>query len=207
LNRKGEFNTPFGNSGRPICRREIVMDCAHILKNAEVCVDDFADRMSKAGTGDVVYCDPPYSFAGSNGFIRYNPKLFSDNDHRRLAASALACASRGARVVVSGLLERDLLELYSGWWCIILARKSRVSRIASGRRLVKEVLLLSWQPEVIPGKLEILHSNEVLSNWPEIAQEVDCTGSVRIADSIDAGAANDSGAVKSSKVLSSKRDS
>lgn len=146
LNRQGEFNTPFGDSGRAICHREVVLECARILKVATIEVCDFASPMGHAGKGDVVYCDPPYSFAGSNGFIRYNSRLFGSLDHERLARTAQDAASRGADVVVSGLFTPELLRLYPGWWSISIERKSLVSRSPAGRRWVSEAALFSWRP-------------------------------------------------------------
>jgi DNA adenine methylase len=56
---------------------------------------DFAQAMSHAGRGDLVYCDPPY---GDSQSILYGAQAFS---LRRLFDSIAACKARGARVALS----------------------------------------------------------------------------------------------------------
>lgn len=156
LNQRGEFNTPFGNSHRIICRLGEVRDAALAFGVAELICLDFEAAMSRACDGDVVYCDPPYSFAGSNGFLRYNDSLFSQDDHKRLALCAREAVGRGASVIVSAMQTYDLSELYPGWWCLELTRSSRVSRRLAGRRQVTEALLFSWPPEIVGQKIHYL---------------------------------------------------
>jgi len=56
---------------------------------------DFADAMRRAGPGDVVYCDPPYSDSQT---ILYGAQSFS---LPRLFESIEACKERGVRVLLS----------------------------------------------------------------------------------------------------------
>lgn len=56
---------------------------------------DFAETMSAAGTGDVVYCDPPYTCTQA---ILYGAQDFDLTDLFRAIA---ACKERGARVLLS----------------------------------------------------------------------------------------------------------
>ncbi len=64
LNRRGEFNVPFGNSERIICRSEQVLALARSLSDAQLFVGDFEGFMNLAGAGDVCYADPPYTTKG-----------------------------------------------------------------------------------------------------------------------------------------------
>ena len=56
---------------------------------------DFADAMSRAEHGDLVYCDPPYTDSQT---ILYGAQAFSLD---RLFDSIAACKARGARVALS----------------------------------------------------------------------------------------------------------
>ena len=56
---------------------------------------DFADAMSQAKKGDLVYCDPPYADSQA---ILYGAQSFS---LERLFDSIAACKSRGAKVALS----------------------------------------------------------------------------------------------------------
>lgn len=154
-NQKGEFNVPFGNSGRKLCSLKHVLDVAAQYANASMVERDFEPAIHLATKGDVVYADPPYTGKGeNNGFIRYNEKLFSWRDQERLAAACRSARNRGVFVVVSGVLHPDLLSLYKGWWVLRLRRHSRVSRTVSARRQICEVLLFS--------------------RWPSGLQKLDC---------------------------------
>ncbi len=147
LNRRGEFNVPFGNSGRPVCPVSAIRSCAGAFKNATLQCSDFGEVMLQAEKGDAIYADPPYSLRGkNNGFLRYNDKLFSWEDQKRLAKVSSRIARRGVFIVISGIWHEDLLSLYPGWWSLRLSRKSLVSGNVKGRRLISELLLFSKKP-------------------------------------------------------------
>lgn len=151
-NRLGEFNVPFGDSGRRICRKEGLLACSRALARVEMKCCDFEESIKRAAEGDVVYADPPYTTRGeNNGFVRYNETLFSWNDQVRLAKACREAAGRGAFVAVSGLWHREVLDLYNGWWAWRLPRNSSVSRDPSGRGSVNETVIFSRKPGVSPG--------------------------------------------------------
>ncbi len=155
-NRKGQFNVPFGNSGRTICRRDQVLACSRVLRTAKIEGLDFEDAMDMASHGDVVYADPPYTTKGqNNGFLRYNECLFSWQDQVRLAKASRRAARRRAFVAVSGLLHDELLTLYRGWWAWSLDRTSLISRDVTSRRPVTEVVLFSRRPRICTNKFGI----------------------------------------------------
>ncbi len=147
INRLGAFNVPFGNSGRKICSKKSLLQCAQIFKAATLLCCDFEEAIANAGKGDVIYADPPYTLSGkNNGFLRYNDTLFSWCDQNRLAVANRRAARKGAFVIVSGLLHKDILKLYPGWWVLELPRKSLVSKEIKGRRTISEILLFSRKP-------------------------------------------------------------
>jgi DNA adenine methylase len=59
LNREGEFNTPFGYSGRTICRLHEVLEGCVRFDRAELVCRDFEVSLPVCRKGDVVYLDPP----------------------------------------------------------------------------------------------------------------------------------------------------
>jgi len=148
LNRNGDFNVPFGGSGRRICCAKQVVVAAKAFRRARLMTADFEDAMSCAIHGDVIYADPPYTTKGeNNGFVRYNEELFSWADQSRLALAAKSARRRGAFVALSGLYHPDILDLYPGWWALKIGRSSLVSRDARHRGKVHEVLLFSRKPK------------------------------------------------------------
>jgi len=149
LNRSGEFNVPFGDSGRVICRKANLMTAALALRQSRLRVSDFEDVINSARDGDVVYADPPYTTLGeNNGFLRYNERLFAWADQVRLAQCCRRIHRAGATAIISGLCHESVLSLYPGWWAIKVARHSTVSRLSSGHRTVTEVVITNRKPAV-----------------------------------------------------------
>lgn len=148
LNRRGEFNVPYGEPGRIICRSREVERTAKAMQKAVLMCCDFESVIASAKKGDVVFSDPPYTAKGQfNGFIRYNESLFSWEDQIRLSLVARQARSRGAFVAVCGSYHRDVLSLYEGWWVAITPRKSRVSGSLASRSTVFECVLFSRKPK------------------------------------------------------------
>ena len=162
-NRLGEFNVPFGNSQRVICRWEYLRSFSKALCAAELKTADFEEQIAVTTKGDVVYADPPYTTKGmNNGFIRYNEKLFSWEDQVRLAEVCKRAAQRGVFVVVSGLWHEVLLDLYRGWWAAPLQRSVCVSRSPDARRPTIEAIVFSRKPSNFPhGNLRFLTRKSV----------------------------------------------
>jgi DNA adenine methylase len=148
-NRLGEFNVPFGDSKRVICRRQHLRNFSKLLCAAELTTSDFEQQIALARAGDVVYADPPYTTKGvNNGFIRYNEKLFSWEDQVRLARACKHAARRGVFVVVSGIWHEALLDLYRGWWAAPLRRNVCISRSPASRGLTIEAIIFSRRPSM-----------------------------------------------------------
>ena len=150
LNRRGEFNVPFGDSGRVICRKRDLEENARSLGRAKLLCRDFESSMRQARTGDVIYADPPYTTKGQdNGFVRYNERLFAWKDQTRLAKAAQEATVRGAFVAVSGPWHEDIFGLYRGWWKVKLNRASNVAVDPAYRGHVQEAVFFSRKPSVL----------------------------------------------------------
>lgn len=114
VNQTGKFNVPFG------CKPETRLpDSASItrtsqaLQAAELYAGDFTIGLASANDSDLIYCDPPYTVAhNNNGFVRYNDRIFSWTDQRRLSESVEALARGGRCVVISNAAHSDVLKMY-----------------------------------------------------------------------------------------------
>lgn len=145
-NQHGEFNTPFGNSGRIICRRQTVTAASALLARASFHAVDFEKLVDRARAGDVVYADPPYVSTASeraSGFQRYAPTAFRWADQQRLAEAAKRAVARGAFVLVSGGASSGVERLYEGWHVARFQRITRVSRHRKGRGPFNEIVMAS----------------------------------------------------------------
>jgi len=122
------------------------------LRGVEFVCQDFSETMAAAGSGDTIYCDPPYLHGQS---ILYGAQDFQ---LARLWEAVTAAVERGARVAVSvdgyrrsgdrmidlgmpiGLFERELMIERGG--CMLRRFQMGGSDMALER--VADRLLLSW---------------------------------------------------------------
>jgi DNA adenine methylase len=142
LNRRGEFNVPYGRREYPNLGLEQSMtEHAAALRCAAIQSVDFEMAVAPAGRGDVVYLDPPYTVAHSNnGFVRYNEHIFSWRDQQRLAAVAVDLDRRGCIVIMSNANHESISSLYQGFRAITVSRRSLVAADPAHRRNTDEVV-------------------------------------------------------------------
>jgi DNA adenine methylase len=104
LNRRGEFNVPAGRYANPrICDAEHLRAVAIVLRDPRVVVErgSFERPLAAAGTGDFIYCDPPYApLSRTASFANYTARGFSADDQTRLQQAVIAAARRGACVTL-----------------------------------------------------------------------------------------------------------
>jgi DNA adenine methylase len=143
VNTRGEFNVPIGTKTDILAGGDL-SSCAQALSNAELNACDFAVTMQRAGAGDLVYVDPPYTVRHNvNGFLKYNQTLFSWDDQIRLRDEVVAAHQRGAKVVVSNAAHESVKALYEGVGEIrSLERASVIAGKASARRKEQEIVVL-----------------------------------------------------------------
>src|SRR2546426_4569856 len=61
VNRRGQFNTPFGRKKNPtICDEDRIKTAARLLEIASLTAGDFSDSIGSADPGDLVFLDPPH---------------------------------------------------------------------------------------------------------------------------------------------------
>jgi DNA adenine methylase len=133
VNRKGEFNVPIGDRDSVLLDTDDFAGLSALLRTAEIACGSFEEAIDRAGHGDLVYADPPYTVRhNNNGFIKYNEKLFSWDDQELLAKVLARAAERGAQILATNAAHESVRSLYenSGF---ILRDVSRFSPIAASR--------------------------------------------------------------------------
>lgn len=94
VNRKGQFNTPFGKYKNPkICDAQALREASKALQNAAIVCGDYAAVLAEyAEPGDFVFLDPPYiPVSEYSDFKRYTKEQFEISDHSRLAVNSPVC--------------------------------------------------------------------------------------------------------------------
>jgi DNA adenine methylase len=125
VNKKGQFNVPYGEYDRPYYNRKTLLAASEALKGVEIQHRDFTKALEEAQAGDWVYLDPPYiPLGGWADFKRYTPEQFGEEDQIRLAAAMSKAAERGVFVTMSNSETPLTREIFKDF---------RVTRMATRR--------------------------------------------------------------------------
>jgi DNA adenine methylase len=103
VNRKNEFNVPFGDYKNPkICDAENLKRASLLLERAKIICGDFTDSDRYIGKHTFVYFDPPYRpLSQTASFTSYSKHSFSEKDQVRLAEYCRKINSKGAKFLLS----------------------------------------------------------------------------------------------------------
>lgn len=144
-NLKGEFNVPIGTKNAVILDTDNFKYASQLLSRASLRNVDFEETISSAGANDLLFVDPPYTVKHNmNGFVKYNEKIFSWEDQKRLKNSLIQASNRGAIVIVTNADHESLRELYSDCFHYVsISRMSVLSGKSSGRSLTTEAIFSS----------------------------------------------------------------
>ena len=101
-NLKGIYNVPFGRYVKPYFPRAEMCYFHQKSQRATFIHGDFRDTFTKAKSGDLIYCDPPYvPLAQTSNFSSYTNQKFGEKEQISLAELAISCANRGITVIIS----------------------------------------------------------------------------------------------------------
>jgi DNA adenine methylase len=113
VNRQGTFNVPIGTKTKVVFDSDSFEEVADLLSRAKLRTCDFSESLDRAGTGDFVFVDPPYTVQhNNNGFIKYNEGLFSWADQIRLRDCVEGAIGRGASVLLTNAYHPSVRALY-----------------------------------------------------------------------------------------------
>ena len=143
VNLNGVFNVPIGTKQNVILDSDDFETTSRMLRDVELRRADFEETMEMSGRNDLVFVDPPYTVKHNyNGFIKYNEKLFSWDDQKRLRDCVIRAKARGAKIVVSNANHRSIQELYKDIGVQrVLARSSVLAADSANRGQYKELII------------------------------------------------------------------
>lgn len=142
VNLRGQFNVPYGfKKHLSPCDAEKVRAASVLLRRAQLSTADFEEAVSGAKSGDLIYFDPPYTTAhANNGFVKYNSKIFTWNDQKRLSELARDLARRGCAVFVSNADHSSVRSLYKDFHFLRVMRHSVIAASSKHRRQIAECI-------------------------------------------------------------------
>lgn len=166
VNRKGQFNTPFGHYKNPkICDAGALRAAAEVLRNATIICADYIDVLEQyTEAGDFVFLDPPYvPVSAYADFKRYTKEQFREGDHRNLAEQVEKLRQRGCYVIETNSSAPLVYELYRPYQIEVIQTKRSISSKAETR--TGEDVIITAIPEVqMPAEFAVL--SEQVNKYP-----------------------------------------
>lgn len=141
VNKKGQFNVPFGNYKRPMIVDQDLIYAIHKFltsKAVQIYCQDFEKTVAKALHGDFVYFDPPYD----GGFTQYSG-TFDSSDQERLKAVCDRLNRRGCNFLLSNSNTRFISDLYRDYEQIKIEAPRAIS-CDGNREKASELLIRNY---------------------------------------------------------------
>ena len=147
VNLQGVFNVPKGTKEKVILPSDDFEKTSIILQSANLISCDFSETINQAKQGDFLYIDPPYTVRhNNNNFLKYNERIFSWSDQKRLAKCLAEAGKRGVSILISNADHPCIHELYKAhcWQHLITSRFSHLASSAKYRKKTTEVIISNY---------------------------------------------------------------
>lgn len=153
MNRKGEYNIPFGNPKgaykKPtIVNAESIHNWSSALRRPDVTLerDGFRGQIAKAQRGDFLFLDPPYVVRQDNkdgkGFSDYTAQGFGMRDQEELANMLPDVDLASAKFMLTNHVEAR--HLYEGWDITEVQVPRHGNSDGGGRGGVTEIIVRNY---------------------------------------------------------------
>jgi DNA adenine methylase len=148
VNRKGEFNVPYGHYKNPtICDEGNLRAVSFALQGTTIVQDDYKKVLADyAQPADLVFLDPPYLPTSKySDFKRYTKEQFYEEDHEELATEVSRLQELGCYVILTNSNHELVHELYSEYEIEIHKTRRNINKVASKR--TGEDVLITIEPK------------------------------------------------------------
>jgi len=129
VNKKGEFNVPYGKRKGEFLNQEQLRDSSEFLQNAKILHSDYLATLKKyAKEGDFIFLDPPYYPVGKySDFKRYTKEFFYHDDHVILKEEFDRLVKMGCHVLLTNSDHPVVMELYKDYEIKVIETKRLIS--------------------------------------------------------------------------------
>jgi len=129
VNKKGEFNVPYGKRTGDFFNREQLRDSSEFLQNANILHSDYLTTLKNyANAGDFIFLDPPYYPVGKySDFKRYTKDFFYHDDHITLKEEFDRLVKMGCHVLLTNSDHPVVMELYKDYEIKVIETKRLIS--------------------------------------------------------------------------------
>lgn len=129
VNKKGQFNVPYGKRNGEFLNREQLRDSSEFLQDAKILHYDYLSILKKyAEKGDFIFLDPPYYPVGKySDFKRYTKEFFYHDDHVILKEEFDRLVKMGCHVLLTNSDHSVVMELYKDYEIKVIETKRLIS--------------------------------------------------------------------------------
>lgn len=148
VNKKGEFNTPYGKYKNPnILNESGILSASRVLQNVVFENLDYKQTLQKyAEPGDFIFLDPPYLPVGKyEDFKRYTKEGFYEEDHWELASEVKRLSELGCHVLLTNSNSPLVYDLYDEFDITVIQTKRHVN--SKGNKRTGEDIIVSAPPK------------------------------------------------------------
>ena len=168
VNKKGNFNVPFGEYKNPkFCDEEAILIASNLLANKQIILGDYKDVLKKyAKENDFIFLDPPYlPISQYSDFKRYTKEQFYEEDHVELANEVKRLQEIGCYVVLTNSNHPLVHQLYSDYTIEIIQTK-RFINSDSSKRTGEDVIVTVKPSKSLRLRVAPTPLNPQVSNYP-----------------------------------------
>ncbi|GAB1779546.1 hypothetical protein PMEGAS67_50230 [Priestia megaterium] len=180
VNKKGEFNTPYGKYKNPkICDEVNLRAVSEVLQRCTIVLGDYKEVLKEyAEPGDFIFLDPPYiPISQYSDFKRYTKEQFSEKDQVELANEVKRLQELGCYVLLTNSNHPLVHELYAEYEITVHETRRNINSKASNRQ-GQDVVVYAEPVNVPVGLVEDIVPNPEPSNEIiEIMEEVEIADS------------------------------
>jgi DNA adenine methylase Dam len=142
VNKKGEFNVPYGKGKGSFLNEENLKSASLALKETKIIHSEYSKVIKQyAKRNDFIFLDPPYQPVGKNAdFKRYTKEFFYEKDQIQLAEEFKSLVKRGCKVMLTNSDHPFILDLYKDYEIIVCNTKRMISS-SSKTRTGKDIIV------------------------------------------------------------------
>lgn len=148
VNRKGEFNVPFGSYKNPqIIDEDTLRVVSEYFQENEIIFynKDYSDVLEQLPFESFVYLDPPYDiFSKTSSFVGYAKGGFDRDKQVQLRDACVSLTKKGIKFMLSNSATDFIKELYSDFDIKIVKANRAVNSDGSKRGKVEEVIVRNY---------------------------------------------------------------
>jgi len=146
VNRKGQFNVPFGRYNNPrICDEANIKAVSEALSEVRIIHSSYDKSANLAKRGDFVYFDPPYQpLSATASFTSYTENSFGLADQQHLSALFSKLSAKGCKVMLSNSDNDMVRELYKDFRIETVKATRAINCKAEKRGQISELLIMNY---------------------------------------------------------------